>query len=175
MAKTTWDKEIDPNIVSITYLQPLFPHNISHSRRKETTYYDSVSGKPLFVAPRGRSFEEFKKESIAHGWPSFRDEECIHENIRCLEGGEAISLVGTHLGHNLPDSKGNRYCAYEYSPILSRFPPSLPTHHPRPHTPTPPRTHTHTHTNIPSLSSSTLSFACSFPGINLCCVAGRPE
>jgi hypothetical protein len=31
-------------------------------------------------------------------------EECIHENIRCLEGGEDISLVGTHLGHNLPDS-----------------------------------------------------------------------
>jgi peptide methionine sulfoxide reductase MsrB len=21
-----------------------------------------------------------------------------------------VSLAGTHLGHNLPDSKGNRYC-----------------------------------------------------------------
>jgi hypothetical protein len=28
-------------------------------KTKETTYYDSVTGKPLFVAPRGRSFEEF--------------------------------------------------------------------------------------------------------------------
>ena len=24
--------------------------------------------------------------------------------------GEAVSVDGTHLGHNLPDSKGNRYC-----------------------------------------------------------------
>ena len=32
------------------------------------------------------------------------------ENVRCLENGEAVSLTGTHLGHNLPDGKGNRYC-----------------------------------------------------------------
>ena len=24
--------------------------------------------------------------------------------------GEAVSATGTHLGHNLPDAKGNRYC-----------------------------------------------------------------
>ena len=42
---------------------------------EEITFYDSVSGKPLFIAPRGRTFDEFKKESMAHGWPSFRDEE----------------------------------------------------------------------------------------------------
>ena len=24
--------------------------------------------------------------------------------------GETVSLTGTHLGHNLPDMKGNRYC-----------------------------------------------------------------
>lgn len=41
----------------------------------ETTFYDPVDGKPLFIAPRGRSFEEFKKESLSHGWPSFRDQE----------------------------------------------------------------------------------------------------
>ena len=90
MMKTRWDKEVD--------------------KTKETTYYDSVSGKPLFIAPRGRSFEEFKQESIAHGWPSFRDQEVVWENVRCLSNGEAVSLVGTHLGHNLPDGKGNRYC-----------------------------------------------------------------
>ena len=79
-------------------------------RTKETTYYDSVTGKPLFVAPRGRTFEEFESESRAHGWPSFRDEEVVWDNVRCVPGGEAVSTTGTHLGHNLPDRKGNRYC-----------------------------------------------------------------
>ena len=27
-----------------------------------------------------------------------------------LENGEAVSVDGTHLGHNLPDRAGNRYC-----------------------------------------------------------------
>ena len=39
------------------------------SRESETVYYDSVTGKPLFVAPRGRSMEDFLKESQVHGWP----------------------------------------------------------------------------------------------------------
>ena len=47
----------------------------------ETVFYDSVCGIPLFIAPRGRSFEEFKKESIKHGWPSFRPEEMVSENV----------------------------------------------------------------------------------------------
>ena len=41
----------------------------------ETNYYDSVTGKLLYTAPRGRTFEEFKAESKSHGWPSFRDSE----------------------------------------------------------------------------------------------------
>jgi hypothetical protein len=44
-------------------------------RNSEITFYDSVTGKPLFIAPRGRTFEEFRKESESHGWPSFRDQE----------------------------------------------------------------------------------------------------
>ena len=76
----------------------------------EVTYYDSVTGKPLFIAPRGRTFAKFLAESEAHGWPSFRDEEVVWENVRCLSNGETVSLTGTHLGHNLPDLKGNRYC-----------------------------------------------------------------
>ena len=79
-------------------------------KNAEITYYDSVTGKPLFVAPRGRTMEEFKKESLSHGWPSFRDEEVVWENVRCLPNGESVSVDGTHLGHNLPDRKGNRYC-----------------------------------------------------------------
>ena len=74
------------------------------------TYYDSVSGKPLFIAPKGRTMEQFLTESRAHGWPSFRDEEVVWENMRCLKNGEAVSVDGTHLGHNLPDHSGNRYC-----------------------------------------------------------------
>ena len=76
----------------------------------EITYYDSVTGKPLFIAPRGRSVQAFMKESKSHGWPSFRDEEVVWENVRCLSNRESVSIDGTHLGHNLPDSKGNRYC-----------------------------------------------------------------
>ena len=76
----------------------------------EIDFYDSVSGAKLFTAPRGRTFEEFVKESDAHGWPSFRDEEVNWDHVRVLEDGETISTVGTHLGHNLPDGSGNRYC-----------------------------------------------------------------
>eukprot|EP00281_Chroomonas_sp_CCMP1168_P026097 CAMPEP_0206232292 /NCGR_PEP_ID=MMETSP0047_2-20121206/11333_1 /ASSEMBLY_ACC=CAM_ASM_000192 /TAXON_ID=195065 /ORGANISM="Chroomonas mesostigmatica_cf, Strain CCMP1168" /LENGTH=228 /DNA_ID=CAMNT_0053656009 /DNA_START=23 /DNA_END=709 /DNA_ORIENTATION=- len=79
-------------------------------KEKPTTYYDSVTGKPLFIAPVGRTFEEFVAESKSHGWPSFRDDEVVWENMRCLSNGEAVSVDGTHLGHNIPDRKGNRYC-----------------------------------------------------------------
>jgi peptide methionine sulfoxide reductase MsrB len=73
-----------------------------------TVFYDSVTGVPLFEAPIGRSFEDFKKESMAHGWPSFRDEEVNWDYVRVLSDGEAVSTSGTHLGHNLPDKNGNR-------------------------------------------------------------------
>lgn len=74
------------------------------------TFYDSVTGKPLFVAPKGRSWESFVAESKFHGWPSFRDTEVVRENVRVLPNGETVSVDGTHLGHNLPDGTGNRYC-----------------------------------------------------------------
>jgi peptide methionine sulfoxide reductase MsrB len=77
---------------------------------EETIFYDSVTGKSLFIAPKGRSFNDFKVESQQHGWPSFRDEEVIWANVRCLTNGETVSTDGTHLGHNIPDKKGNRYC-----------------------------------------------------------------
>mmetsp|Transcript_13904 Transcript_13904/g.16188 ORF Transcript_13904/g.16188 Transcript_13904/m.16188 type:complete len:149 (-) Transcript_13904:324-770(-) len=73
-------------------------------------FYDSVTGKALFEAPVGRSWENFNKESQVHGWPSFRDEEVVIETVRVLPDGEVVSVDGTHLGHNLPDGKGNRYC-----------------------------------------------------------------
>lgn len=73
-------------------------------------FYDSNTGKLLFTAPIGRTMDEFLVESAAHGWPSFRDREVNWEYVRVLPDGEAVSVDGTHLGHNLPDSKGSRYC-----------------------------------------------------------------
>ena len=59
------------------------------------------------MAPRGRSFKEWEKESRAHGWPSFRDAEVVWDDVRVLPStGECVSLVGTHLGHNLPAEAG---------------------------------------------------------------------
>ena len=49
--------------------------NIVASTNGPVTFYDSVSGKPLFKAPINRSVDDFIAESKVHGWPSFRDEE----------------------------------------------------------------------------------------------------
>merc|ERR1712039_972484 len=54
---------------------------------------------------------EFLAESEKHGWPSFRDAEVVWENVRVLKSsGEVVSATGSHLGHNIPDARGNRYC-----------------------------------------------------------------
>ena len=73
-------------------------------------YYDSVTGKRLFMVPAERTLKDFILESYDHGWPSFRDDEVDWDNVRVLPNGETVSVDGTHLGHNLPDKKGNRYC-----------------------------------------------------------------
>lgn len=78
---------------------------------KPMTFYDSVTGKPLFTAPIGRSVDDLIDETYKHGWPSFRDAEVVWDNVRVLKNsGETVSVDGTHLGHNLPDRMGNRYC-----------------------------------------------------------------
>ena len=79
-------------------------------RSSAISFYDSNTGNELFTAPKGRSFEQFVKESRVHGWPSFRDDEVNWDYVRVLPDGEAVSVDGTHLGHNLPDKNGNRYC-----------------------------------------------------------------
>lgn len=75
-----------------------------------TTFYDSTCGLPLFKAPIGRSFSDWQTESQGHGWPSFRSAEAVKENLVFKSGGEMQSKCGTHLGHNLPDFSGDRYC-----------------------------------------------------------------
>ena len=59
------------------------------------TFYDVASGLPLFKAPVGRSWSDFYSESRHHGWPSFRDQEVVWENVKVLGGGETVSVNGT--------------------------------------------------------------------------------
>jgi len=76
----------------------------------ETIWYDSVCGIPLFISPRGRSFDDFKTESLYHGWPSFRPEEIVSENVIIHDDGRMESRCRTHLGHNIPKDGIDRYC-----------------------------------------------------------------
>ena len=82
----------------------------SASEQNPVNFHDSNTGKQLFVAPIGRTFRQFEKESKSHGWPIFRDVEVDWTHVRVLPNGEVVSLNGKHLGHNIPDKKGNRYC-----------------------------------------------------------------
>ena len=66
-------------------------------RHETVAFYDSVSGKPLFRAPRGRTVQEFINESRAHGWLSFRDDELVREHVRVLHNGEVVSLSGVRI------------------------------------------------------------------------------
>ena len=70
-------------------------------RLGKMTFYDSVTGKPLFIAPKNRTVHEFLAESAKIGWLTFHDEEVLWENVKVLGDGEIISSKGTHLGHNL--------------------------------------------------------------------------
>jgi len=100
------------------YAEPRFTFNRTdvnlfealEKQEKPVTFYDSVCGIPLFRAPMNRSFEEFKAETLEHGWPSFRPAEVVAQNVKILDNGYVISKCGTHLGSNLPDEKGTRYC-----------------------------------------------------------------
>jgi hypothetical protein len=74
-----------------------------------TIFYDSVCGRPIFQAPIGRTYDEWVMETTTHGWPSFRRDELIMENI-VFDGEAVYSSCGTYLGGNLPDANGDRYC-----------------------------------------------------------------
>ena len=85
-------------------------------KQGQLTFYDSVTGKPLFIAPKNRTVDEFLAESKEIGWPSFTYEECVWKNVKIIGDGELISEAGTHLGHNLSlqlasEEKISRYCA----------------------------------------------------------------
>lgn len=76
-------------------------------------FYDSNTGAPLFTIPGTlnlRTVDDFIQESRRHGWPSFRTDEVHWDYVRVLPNGETVSISGTHLGHNLPDTNGDRFC-----------------------------------------------------------------
>lgn len=77
---------------------------------KTTIFYDTVCGLPLFEAPINRTFAEFKAETNKYGWPSFRKDEIVGNNVKILASGELVSACGTHLGSNQPDELGDRFC-----------------------------------------------------------------
>jgi hypothetical protein len=81
------------------------------SETSTTTFYDPVCGIPLLTAPQNRSFAEWRAETDEHGWPSFRFNEIVNNNIVVdPDSGAVSSTCGTHLGSNLPDDKGPRLC-----------------------------------------------------------------
>ena len=63
--------------------------NLSSVENSTITFYDSVTGRPLFEAPKGRSWQDFHRESTVNGWLSFEEDEVITENVRVLPDGEA--------------------------------------------------------------------------------------
>lgn len=76
-----------------------------------TTFYDSACGKAVFTAPQNRSFEAWRNESEANGWPSFRMAELHTENVVINQAdGSVVSVCGTHLGSVFHDADGPRYC-----------------------------------------------------------------
>eukprot|EP01060_Flectonema_neradi_P002576 TRINITY_DN11626_c0_g1_i1.p1 TRINITY_DN11626_c0_g1~~TRINITY_DN11626_c0_g1_i1.p1 ORF type:complete len:151 (+),score=23.05 TRINITY_DN11626_c0_g1_i1:130-582(+) len=95
---------------NVRYAEPRgYATDMMEGVKEGDVFYDSVCGIPLFRV--NRPVEDWQKEMRDHGWPSFRPHEAIAENIN-FDGphGEMSSTCGTHLGHNIPDEKGDRYC-----------------------------------------------------------------
>ena len=70
------------------------------SEAKPLTFYDSVTGKPLFRVPAGTSPESSRPRAVRRA-EFFRDDEVVWENAH-LRDGESVS-VDDALRHNLPD------------------------------------------------------------------------
>jgi hypothetical protein len=84
-----------------------------HMRKDlKMTFYDSNTGKPLFEAPRNRTWTAFLAETETNGFLTFRDDEVVWDNVRVLPDSrnEVVSVDGTHCGHHSVDKLGNRYC-----------------------------------------------------------------
>ena len=81
-------------------------------RKNQIKFYDSKSGKALFLVPAEsvhRTFDDFLQESLEQGHLCFRDYEVNWDRVRCTQSGELFSTDGTRLGFYSPDVTGNRY------------------------------------------------------------------
>jgi hypothetical protein len=65
---------------------------------RKMVFYDSVSNKPVFVAPRGRDMKSFMQETKKNGKPMFTPEEVVQDNVRILPDGAIVTTDGAHLG-----------------------------------------------------------------------------
>ena len=95
---------------NIKYAEPRgYANKLLNDVESGVVFYDSTCGIPLFRIDR--PIADWKQEMNDHGWPSFRPHEAISSNIK-FDGphGEMKSTCGTHLGHNIPDRQGDRYC-----------------------------------------------------------------
>mmetsp|Transcript_21225 Transcript_21225/g.35030 ORF Transcript_21225/g.35030 Transcript_21225/m.35030 type:complete len:176 (-) Transcript_21225:37-564(-) len=92
-----------------------FPRQLPQGR-SNITFYDTVTGDPLFVVPRGRgrTYDQFVADTRKYGWPAFRFEEAVAKNVRILPpktgatiaADEVVSTRGTHLGHVIGKEDG---------------------------------------------------------------------
>lgn len=70
----------------------------AENNSKPMVFYDSVSNKPVFVAPRGRDMKSFLQETKKNGKPMFTPEEVVQDNVRILPDGAIVTTEGAHLG-----------------------------------------------------------------------------
>jgi hypothetical protein len=70
-----------------------------------TIFYDSVTGKPLFKAPIDRKFDDWKDESLVHGWPSFRDNEVFI--FMLISNNNHIINNDNNINNNNNNNKNN--------------------------------------------------------------------
>ena len=79
--------------------------------RSITEFFGQLVDFPDDLRPWSKCIHAHDASCIyAYAKPSFRDEEVNWDLVRVLKDGETVSVDGTHLGHNLPDGSGNRYC-----------------------------------------------------------------
>jgi hypothetical protein len=106
------NKEAEPNSYDQTHSLFEDIHNVIDASfsTSEFTFYDSTCNKPVFVAPRSRTFAAWAGEAVTSGWMSFVDDEVVWENVRISKVGEVSSVCGTILGKYVPKKNmGSRY------------------------------------------------------------------
>lgn len=77
-----------------------------------TTFYECTCGLPLFVAPVGRSFDQWRNDCERNGQLEFQEEEIIKKNTKVLQSGDLVSICGRHVGkYTTSSTSGDVYVA----------------------------------------------------------------